>query len=164
MNLNPEYLESLKESEEAIRNNILENYKEGTVLLVKTDFNYRSLHLSVEKIEIINDLEKVKDIHLNPQEFFVINCFNDIACDDFTNEFVFDKKDIKSGDKVYVVTANDGDAYGTFVLGIFTEEPDKDEIIKKYNEFVNSFEEENEEEIDDYLEFYINNIFEIVVS
>ena len=159
MSPSPEVLKLIKESEEAIRKNILENYKEGTVLFVKTDFNTSNLYFSVESVEIINDLTKVENIYVNPEEYLVINCFTDIACDDFTNEFIFDKKEVKSGDKVYVVTADDGDAYGQFVLRVFTEEPNKDELIKKYNDSIKL-----EDDCDYCFTYYISDIFEIVID
>lgn len=164
MKFNPkileQYLESLKQSKKEIKKNIKKNYKKGTILLAKTTFNEKTLYLSIDKVKIINNPLDTKEIFINPEEFFVINCFNDIANDEFSNKFIFDKKKVKIGDKVYVVTANDGDPYGTFVLGIFSEKPNKDKLIKKYNKYINNLKNYK----DFYSTFYINNIVEIVIS
>lgn len=169
MKPSPEFLEALKQSEFQFRENVRNNYKEGTVLLVDTNFDTRNVHLSVNKVQVIeNILGKVDDICWNAEEYFVVNCFENIHDYYFTNNFIFPKTTVKPGDTVYVVTADDGDCYGQFVLGVFSEKPNNDEILEKYKEYlkyVDSLEYSDDENEEDYCEaFYVNSIFEVVVE
>lgn len=128
-----------------------------TVLLVLSKFSYRDKSLTVEKVKIVNFVEiagyiDATDFYLK-EDYVLVNCINDDESIEISNI-----KEVKHGDKVYVVTAHDGDCYGQFILGVFTEEPNKEELIKKYNEHLKLVEE------DCYTECYIGNVFEIVVD
>ena len=75
---------------------------------------------------------------------------------------------LSAGDKVYVAITGDGDPYGDFILGVFTERPDKEFIIRKYIEQHNSLLPEDDEfnrKSEDYDDGdYIFRVIEIEVS
>jgi hypothetical protein len=135
--------------------------KEGTILLVKTSFNTRSIYLNVEKVEIFNgSLDEITNARKEDEEYFVINCFEAIDSYDFTNGFIFPQMEVKTGDKVWVVTADDMDPYGVFIVGVFTEEVDKEKIVRMYNRYINDLNDEDDEP---YV-YYPVNVFELVIS
>ena len=161
MNCNIEKLKiDIENMEKACRTNAGQTYTNGTILLARTKFEPRTISTTVEKIEIISDLVKAEELCKCMMDCFVINCFDTIDSCDFTNKFVFSQTEVKSGDTVYAVTINDGDPYGTFVMGVFTEKPNDEEIIKKYNEYLNTLNNEDDEPY----EYYIDNVFTLTVE
>ena len=143
--------------------NITENKKiDGTMLLIKCDFDVKNPFLFATAVEIIDDIKETQNQSAWEREYMVINCFKplyDYTYNENKFDFIFPKKEVKSGDTVYVVTASDGDCYGQFILGVFTEKPDKEDIIKKYVEY-----QKAEDEYCDMFEDRVESIFEIVVS
>ncbi len=150
-------------------NNIeVDVYKEGTLIFVKEIFDSFTTSMSIESVSICEDKDFVESrsgVQGRWQTPYVINCFDYIGSEDFTNEFVFDKKEVKPGDKVYVVVTNDYDPYGDSIIGVFTEEPNKEDILEKYIKHYNSLLPK-----DDYCnlleddELFISRIFEVIVS
>ena len=137
------------------------NYKEGTILSVvyfldKNKMGNIGIIRSVSIYNDVNTLNSKMEPHepYKNQDFFVINCFNLIDDNElFNNEFVFNKKEVKIGDKVYVVTSVPIDDYGERILGVFTESPNKDTFYDTYRKHSpDCFDEE------------IYQIFEVVVS
>ena len=149
-------------------NNIeVDIYKEGTILFIKEKFDAFLTQLSIESVSICKDESFVESFGGNEgrhQIPFVINCFDFIGSENFTNNFIFDKKKVKPGDKVYVAIANDYDPYGDKILGVFTEKPNE-EIIAKYVEQNNSLlPEDDEDNRLDGDEYYLSKVFEVIVS
>lgn len=146
-------------------------YKEGTILLVAALSDSGTLGdiKSIKSVSVCEDktnLESYKQEHepYKFQNFFVINCFNQLDEDYiFMNNFIFDKKEVKPGDKVYVVIGAYHDDLGEYILGVFTEEIDKETFFKKYVEDWNSNFDEDYNQIG-YDSGYISKVFEVVVS
>lgn len=128
-----------------------------TIIKTTSKFEYKHTSFKVVKAEIVNFVEVAGyidcvDCYLK-EDYLLLNCINDDALIEIDA-----KTEVKPGDKIYAVTAHDGDCYGQFILGIFTEEPNTDEIIRRYNEHL-----KNEDEYC-YTEHYIGNVFEIIVE
>lgn len=140
---------------------------ESTMLLVESNFNYKNTHLSVTNISIINDIKETEDEAVWEKEYFVVNCFKPLDAYSYKENkfnYVFPQKTINPGDTVFVVTANDGDPYGTFILGVFTEKPNSDDLLEKYKRFQEEEEDEDIDEDCDLFEYRIVNIFELTVE
>ena len=147
------------------------NYKEGTILSVVYFLNKNTMGNigTIKNVSICPNLatiDSMKEAHepYKNQNFFVINCFDLIDDTDiFDNKFIFDKKEVKTGDKVYVVTVVFPDDIGERIIGIFTECPNKETFYDTYvDHWNNCFEDENEHIENDYEEIY--QIFEVIVS
>lgn len=144
------------------RGNIKQNYKEGTIIMVKTQFHTNSTYLEVTDAAIIDFPQNITNITYD--DCFVINCFDSISSYEFTNKFVSKKTMVNSGDTIYVATANDGDPYGSFILGVFTDKPNKEKLSFEYNKHLQEVYSHDKDDDNNLIsQIYIVNIFELKV-
>lgn len=107
----------------------------GSKLYVQETFNACHTKLNIEKVTLCKDVnfkESSDCFNWRHQTEFIINCFENLSDDLFTNEFVYDTQEVQHGDKVYAVILNNGDPYGSNIVGLFSKRPDKDFILKAY--------------------------------
>lgn len=146
-------------------NNIeVDKYKEGTLLFVEECYDAFTCEHTIKSVSVYENKD-FKESHGGTegkwQKQYVVNCFDYIGSESFTNDFIFNKKEVKSGDKIYAVMLIEDDY--EFIVGIFTEKPDND-ICEKYVEHMNSLCPENDEDNKLYVEDYsISRIIELKV-